>query len=190
MRDEAGDAILVFGTIDQTYTAGNQLPANSVVGTYKVYNQMAEIIPVEGVTWPTTETNADASPVEMTIDQLNAVTEAEWSTIASKLVVIKGAKVSADGSTITVGDAKFANVYAKRFNPTLENASAVYDVVGIIETHYNYETSTVLIVALNIANHVKFSGAVVVEISGLAELDAVDYIATIRQPSSCRKGNR
>ena len=136
LRDEAGDAILVFGTIDQTYTAGNQLPANSVVGTYKVYNQMAEIIPVEGVTWPTTETNADASPVEMTIDQLNAVTEAEWSTIASKLVVIKGAKVSEDGSTITVGDASLANVYAKRFNPTLENASAVYDVVGIIETHW------------------------------------------------------
>ena len=137
LRDEAGDAILVYGTIDQTYTAGNQLPANSVVGTYKVYNQMVEIIPVEGVEWPTTETIVDASPVEMTIEQLNTVSAEQWSTIASKLVVIKGAKVSADGSTITVGDAlSFANGYAKRFNPTLENASAVYDVVGIIETHW------------------------------------------------------
>ena len=143
LRDEAGDAILVFGAIDKTYEAGNQLPANKVVGTYTVYNQMAEIIPVAGIAWPESNATADASPVEMTIDQLNAVTEAEWSTIASKLVVIKGAKVSADGSTITVGDPSFANGYAKRFNPTLENASAVYDVVGIIETHYNYETSTV-----------------------------------------------
>lgn len=97
---------------------------------------MAEIIPVEGVEWPTTETIVDASPVEMTIDELNAVSAEQWSTIASKLVVIKGAKVREDGS-IAVGDASFANVYAKRFNPTLENASAVYDVVGIIETHWN-----------------------------------------------------
>lgn len=137
LRDEAGDAILVYGAIDKAYTAGNQLPANTVVGTYTVYNQMAEIIPVKGVEWPTTEINADASPVEMTIDQLNAVSTEQWSTIASKLVVIKGAKVSADGSTITVGDAKLANVYAKRFNPTLENANCIYDIVGIIETHWN-----------------------------------------------------
>ncbi|MDD5871531.1 MAG: DUF6383 domain-containing protein, partial [Bacteroidales bacterium] len=83
-------------------------------------------------------------PIEMTIAQLNAVTEAEqWSTLASKLVVIKGAKVSADGSTITVGEESLTNVYAKRFNPTLENASAVYDVVGIIETHWNTETKAV-----------------------------------------------
>ena len=144
LRDSAGDAILVYGDIDKAYTAGNQLPANSVVGTYKVYNQMVEIIPVEGVEWPTTETIVDASPVEMTIDQLNAVSAEQWSTIASKLVVIKGAKVSADGSTITVGDAlSFANGYAKRLNPTLENASAVYDVVGIIETHWNTTDKTV-----------------------------------------------
>ena len=136
LRDEAGDAILVYGAIDKAYTAGNQLPANKVVGTYTVYHQMAEIIPVEGVEWPTTETIVDASPVEMTIADLNAVAEADWSTIASKLVVIKGAKVSADGSTITVGNASLANVFAKRFNPTLENASALYDVVGIIETHW------------------------------------------------------
>ena len=46
LRDEAGDAILVYGAIDKAYTAGNQLPANKVVGTYTVYHQRAEIIPV------------------------------------------------------------------------------------------------------------------------------------------------
>ena len=143
LRDEAGDAILVFGAIDKAYTAGNQLPANSVVGTYKVYNQMVEIIPVEGVTWPTTETIVDAAPIEMTIDQLNAVTEADWSTIASKLVVIKGAKVSADGATITVGEESFTPAIAYRFEPELTNANCVYDIVGIIETHWNKTTKAV-----------------------------------------------
>ena len=144
LRDEAGDAILVYGAIDKTYEAGNQLPANKVVGTYTVYNQMAEIIPVKGVEWPTTETNADASPIEMTIAQLNAVTEAEqWSTLASKLVVIKGAKVSADGATITVGEESFTPAIAYRFEPELTNANCVYDIVGIIETHWNTETKAV-----------------------------------------------
>ncbi|MDD6621222.1 MAG: chitobiase/beta-hexosaminidase C-terminal domain-containing protein, partial [Bacteroidales bacterium] len=76
LRDEAGDAILVFGAIDKTYEAGNQLPANAIVGTYTVYNQMAEIIPVAGIAWPESNATADASPIEMTIAQLNAVTEA------------------------------------------------------------------------------------------------------------------
>lgn len=144
LRDEAGDAILVYGKINQTYSAGNQLPANKVVGTYKVYNQMVEIIPVEGVTWPESDGTADASPVEMTIAQLNAVTEAEqWSTLASKLVVIKGAKVSADGSTITVGEESFTPAFANRFKPELTNANCVYDIVGIIETHWNTETKAV-----------------------------------------------
>lgn len=143
LRDAAGDAILVFGAINKTYEAGAQLPANSVVGTYTTYYQMAEIVPVAGVEWPESDGTADASPIEMTIAQLNAVTEAEWSTLASKLVVIKGAKVSADGSTITVGEESFTQAFANRFNPTLENASTVYDVVGIIETHWNKTTKAV-----------------------------------------------
>lgn len=178
LRDEAGDAILVYGKINQTYSAGNQLPANKVVGTYKVYNQMVEIIPVEGVEWPTTETNADASPVEMTIDQLNAVTEAEWSTIASKLVVIKGAKVSADGSTITVGDASLANVYAKRFNPTLENASAVYDVVGIIETHWTN----------NIVDGIQFCQTAYLDNYSPAKLYMIGYIQSHNQDWNATQG--
>ncbi|MGM9841093.1 MAG: hypothetical protein ACI31D_02710, partial [Candidatus Limisoma sp.] len=137
LRDEAGDAIVVFGAIDKTYEAGQQLPANAVVGTYTVYNQMAEIIPVEGVAWPESDATADASPIEMSIAQLNAVTSEQWSTLASKLVVIKGVTVSADGSTITVGEESFTSAYANRFKPTLENANCVYDIVGIIETHYN-----------------------------------------------------
>ena len=144
LRDEAGDAILVYGTIDKTYTAGNQLPANAIVGTYTVYNQMAEIIPVKGVEWPESNATADASPIEMTIAQLNAVTEAEqWSTLASKLVVIKGAKVSADGATITVGEESFTPAIAYRFEPELTNANCVYDIVGIIETHWNKTTKAV-----------------------------------------------
>ena len=178
LRDEAGDAILVYGTIDKAYTAGNQLPANTVVGTYTNYHQMAEIIPVADVEWPTTETNADASPVEMTIDQLNAVTEAEWSTIASKLVVIKGAKVSADGSTITVGDAKLANVYAKRFNPTLENASAVYDVVGIIETHWTN----------NIVDGIQFCQTAYLDNYSPAKLYMIGYIQRHNQDWNATQG--
>ena len=178
LRDEAGDAILVYGTIDKAYTAGNQLPANTVVGTYTNYHQMAEIIPVADVEWPTTETNADASPVEMTIDQLNAVTEAEWSTIASKLVVIKGAKVSADGSTITVGDAKLANVYAKRFNPTLENASAVYDVVGIIETHWTN----------NIVDGIQFCQTAYLDNYSPEKMYMIGYIQSINQDWHATQG--
>ena len=138
LRDAAGDAILVFGTINKTYEAGAQLPANTVVGTYTTYNQMAEIVPVAGIAWPESNATADASPIEMTIAQLNAVTEAEqWSTLASKLVVIKGAKVSADGATITVGEESFTPAIAYRFEPELTNANCVYDIVGIIETHKN-----------------------------------------------------
>ncbi|MDD6621608.1 MAG: DUF6383 domain-containing protein, partial [Bacteroidales bacterium] len=75
---------------------------------------------------------------------LNAVTEAEqWSTLASKLVVIKGAKVSADGATITVGEESFTPAIAYRFEPELTNANCVYDIVGIIETHWNKTTKAV-----------------------------------------------
>ncbi|MDD6668368.1 MAG: chitobiase/beta-hexosaminidase C-terminal domain-containing protein, partial [Bacteroidales bacterium] len=144
LRDADGDAILVYGAIDKTYEAGNQLPANAIVGTYTTYNQMAEIKPVAGVTWPESNGTADASPIEMTIAQLNAVTEAEqWSTLASKLVVIKGAKVSADGATITVGEESFTPAIAYRFEPELTNANCVYDIVGIIETHWNKTTKAV-----------------------------------------------
>lgn len=143
LRDAAGDAILVYGKINQTYSAGNQLPANSVVGTYTTYNQMAEIIPVAGIAWPESNATADASPIVMTIAQLNAVTEAEWSTLASKLVVIKGAKINAEGTTITVGEESFAPAFANRFKPKLTNANCVYDIVGIIETHWNTETKAV-----------------------------------------------
>ena len=144
LRDSAGDAILVYGAINKTYEAGAQLPANTVVGTYTTYNQMAEIKPVAGVTWPESNGTADASPIEMTIAQLNAVTEAEqWSTLASKLVVIKGAKVSADGSTITVGKESFTPAIPYRFEPELTNANCVYDIVGIIETHWNKTTKAV-----------------------------------------------
>ena len=143
LRDSAGDAILVYGAINKTYEAGAQLPANTVVGTYTTYNQMAEIKPVKGVEWPESNATADASPIEMTIDELNAVSAEQWSTLASKLVVIKGAKINAEGTTITVGEESFAPAFANRFKPKLTNANCVYDIVGIIETHWNKTTKAV-----------------------------------------------
>ena len=134
VRDEAGDAILVFGTIPTEYECknGTQFEARSIEGTYALYNNCT--IEVEKPTFlkaPLSEPATEKTqPVEVALEDVTA-------DIQSKYVTIKCAKFNTTDKTLELGSASVA-YFAGRFGFTVpENVDAYYSVTGVVEMYNN-----------------------------------------------------
>lgn len=131
VRDDAGDPLLVFGSIGDYYN-GQQFEAGSLVGSYALYQGMAELAsptvikPVLGTDYDVPEKTL---PVEMTVSQ---ITKNDYS----KFVKLKHVTFNTTDNTIVGDDAATLPFFAKRFNFTVpENINDAYNVTGVIELY-------------------------------------------------------
>ena len=131
VRDDAGDPLLVFGSIGDYYN-GQQFEAGSLAGSYALYQGMAELAsptvikPVLGTDYDVPEKTL---PVEMTVSQ---ITNKDYS----KFVKLKHVTFNTTDNTIVGDDAATLPFFAKRFNFTVpENINDAYNVTGVIELY-------------------------------------------------------
>ena len=131
VRDDAGDPLLVYGSIGDYYN-GQQFEAGSLVGSYALYQGMAELAsptvikPVLGTDYDVPEKTL---PVEMTVSQ---ITKNDYS----KFVKLKHVTFNTTDNTIVGDDAATLPFFAKRFNFTVpENINDAYNVTGVIELY-------------------------------------------------------
>ena len=131
VRDDAGDPLLVFGSIGDYYN-GQQFEAGSLAGSYALYQGMAELAsptvikPVLGTDYDVPEKTL---PVEMTVSQ---ITKNDYS----KFVKLKHVTFNTTDNTIVGDDAATLPFFAKRFNFTVpENINDAYNVTGVIELY-------------------------------------------------------
>lgn len=131
VRDDAGDPLLVFGSIGDYYN-GQQFEAGSLAGSYALYQGMAELAspvvikPVLGADYDVPEKTL---PVEMTVSQ---ITNNDYS----KFVKLKHVTFNTTDNTIVGDDAATLPFFAKRFNFTVpENINDAYNVTGVIELY-------------------------------------------------------
>ena len=131
VRDDAGDPLLVFGSIGDYYN-GQQFEAGSLVGSYALYQGMAELAspivikPVLGTDYDVPEKTL---PVEMTVSQ---ITKNDYS----KFVKLKHVTFNTTDNTVVGDDAATLPFFAKRFNFTVpENINDAYNVTGVIELY-------------------------------------------------------
>ena len=131
MRDDAGDPLLVYGSIGDYYN-GQQFEAGSLAGSYALYQGMAELAsptvikPVLGADYDVPEKTL---PVEMTVSQ---ITNNDYS----KFVKLKHVTFNTTDNTIVGDDAATLPFFAKRFNFTVpENINDAYNVTGVIELY-------------------------------------------------------
>ena len=131
VRDDAGDPLLVFGSIGDYYN-GQQFEAGSLAGSYALYQGMAELAsptvikPVLGTDYDVPEKTL---PVEMTVSQ---ITKNDYS----KFVKLKHVTFNTTDNTIVGDDDATLPFFAKRFNFTVpENINDAYNVTGVIELY-------------------------------------------------------
>ena len=131
VRDDAGDPLLVFGSIGDYYN-GQQFEAGSLAGSYALYQGMAELAsptvikPVLGADYDVPEKTL---PVEMTVSQ---ITNKDYS----KFVKLKHVFFNTTDNTVVGDDAATLPFFAKRFNFTVpENINDAYNVTGVIELY-------------------------------------------------------
>ena len=131
VRDDAGDPLLVFGSIGDYYN-GQQFEAGSLAGSYALYQGMAELAsptvikPVLGTDYDVPEKTL---PVEMTVSQ---ITKNDYS----KFVKLKHVFFNTTDNTVVGDDDATLPFFAKRFNFTVpENINDAYNVTGVIELY-------------------------------------------------------
>ncbi|MBR6285352.1 MAG: chitobiase/beta-hexosaminidase C-terminal domain-containing protein [Muribaculaceae bacterium] len=116
---DANNGILIYGTIDQTYAFGDQIPAG-FTGTKTTYKGAPEMTNPAGLAAATS--NVTPVAIEMTIDDVTLANFGRYG-------VIRGATY--ENNTLTVGEQTIATY--NRFGLTLPtDASKVYDVFGIV----------------------------------------------------------
>lgn len=137
VRDDAGDAILVFGTIPAEYVNdiqnGTQFEARSIKGKYALYNGMKEVASPEYLKAPLKEPAIEKTqPKEFALEDVTA-------DIQSKYVTIKCAKFNKTAKKLELGSASVA-YYEGRFKNTFTvpaNVDAYYSVTGVVEMYNN-----------------------------------------------------
>ena len=131
VRDDAGDPLLVFGSIGDYYN-GQQFEAGSLAGSYALYQGMAELAsptvikPVLGADYDVPEKTL---PVEMTVSQ---ITKNDYS----KFVKLKHVFFNTTDNTVVGDDAATLPFFAGRFSFTVpEDINDGYNVTGVIELY-------------------------------------------------------
>ena len=131
MRDDAGDPLLVYGSIGDYYN-GQQFEAGSLAGSYALYQGMAELAsptvikPVLGADYDVPEKTL---PVEMTVSQ---ITKNDYS----KFVKLKHVFFNTTDNTVVGDDDATLPFFAGRFSFTVpEDINDGYNVTGVIELY-------------------------------------------------------
>ncbi len=121
---DATGGVLIYGTVNQTYTKGDVIPAGfgGKKTTYKGAPELAN--PTDFAAASTTAEIAaeEMTPAQVTLDN------------AFKYAVIKGATI--DGNKLVVGDQNVA-YYNSPFNVTIPEDNNTYDVYGIVGFYNN-----------------------------------------------------
>ncbi len=116
---DANNGILIFGTIDQTYQMGDQIPAG-FTGKKTTYKGAPEMTNPAGLAAATA--NAAPTAIELTVDQVDLSNFGRYA-------VIRGASVM--DNYIVVGSDSVA-LYTDRFGVTAPATGSVFDIYGIV----------------------------------------------------------
>lgn len=131
VRDDQGDALLIYGNLGMTLTNGQAFAGASLAGQSITYNgtyEMAEPRVRKAVletTYP-----EKCLPLEKTLSEIT-------TDLQSQYVVIKGVTIDSTAKTIGVGEETLA-YYLNRFGVALpEDLTQTYDAVGVVEIYNN-----------------------------------------------------
>ena len=113
--------LLVYGTIDQTYSFGDVIPAG-FSGTYSLFRSQHELASPAGFAASTAQ--ATLTPMEASISDISHVNFGRYA-------VLRGATIS--GTTITVGS-ETVTLY-NRFEVAAPTDGGTYDIYGVISIY-------------------------------------------------------
>ena len=129
---DGSNALLVYGSLDKTYSNGDQL--TGIAGYYSVYNSMPEFIPVAD-----TFADADAgTPVEPEVVNTTFFNGAN----VAKYVTLKGATITSvtedATTTVTASDDNGSVRVYNRYSLEIPDTEAAQDITGFVYAYGTY----------------------------------------------------